>query len=185
MKMNKREWLFLANKGKVQYKDLEFEVTLCPDSDGDEIINITLFPANEYSSCAYFGNGWVKYYEDKDFDELLPAMKKAADKMKWQADIVNSDKVLKLTDLQKEDNHCNHLLKGIDDKRIYVIQYIKNKDGDITEFQVLTGSRWSGGIEPDSPININIELDGVPYMPIWNFWLNGAIYKIKEEKDNA
>ena len=35
MKMNKREWLFLANKGKVQYDDLEygemeFEVTLRP-----------------------------------------------------------------------------------------------------------------------------------------------------------
>lgn len=185
MKMDKREWLFLANKGKVQYEELEFEVTLRPDRDGDEIINITLFPANEYSDCAYFGGGWVKYYEDKEFEQLLPSMKKAAEKMKRQADIVNSVKVLKLTDLQKEDDHCNHLLKGVDDKRIYVIQYLKDSDGNIAGFQVLTGSRWSGGIEPDCPVNINIELDGTKYTPMWSFWLNGAVYKMTEEKENA
>lgn len=185
MKMNKREWLFLANKGKVQYEDFEFEVTLRTDKDGDEIIRITLFPVNKYSDYAYFGGGWVKYYNDEDFERLMPAMEAAVEKMKRQADIANSGKVLKLTDLQKEDNHCNHLLKGVDDKQTYIIQYLKNKDGNVSGFQVLTGSRWSGGIEPDYPVNINIELDGVLYTPIWSFWLDGAVYKIKEEKENA
>ena len=127
---------------------------------------------------------WVKYYEDDDYEQLLPAMQKAVEKMKRQADIVNSSHVLRLTDLHKEDNHCNHLLKGIDNKNIYVIQHLKDKDGKVFGFQVLTTSKWWGGYESDCPINIKIEIDGVKYIPVWSFWLNGAVYKIKGAKEN-
>lgn len=180
--MNKKDILSLANNGKQRYEDFEFEVITHTDNDGDEMLNVTLFPVNEYSDYAYFGGGWVKYYEDEDYEQLLPAMKKAVEKMKRQADIVNSRHILRLTDLHKEDNHCNHLLKGIDNKNIYVIQHLKDKYGNVFGFQVLTGSRWSGGIEPDCPVNIKIELDGVQYVPIWSFWLNGAVYKFRGDE---
>ena len=182
--MNKNDILSLANKGKQRYEDFEFEVITHTDNDGDETLNVTLFPVNEYSDYVYFGGGWVKYYEDEDYEQLLPAMQKAVEKMKRQADIVNSSHVLRLTDLHKEDNHCNHLLKGIDNKNIYVIQHLKDKDGKVFGFQVLTTSKWWGGYEPDCPINIKIEIDGVKYIPVWSFWLNGAVYKIKGAKEN-
>ncbi len=34
------------------------------------------------------------------------------------------------------------------------------------------------GYEEDCPINIKIEIDGVKYIPVWSFWLNGAVYKL-------
>ena len=93
--MNKKDILSLANTGKQRYADFEFEVTTHTDNDGDEMLNVTLFPVNEYADYAYFGGGWVKYYEDEDYEQLLPAMQKAVEKMKRQADSVNSRHVVR------------------------------------------------------------------------------------------
>ena len=182
--MNKNDILSLANKGKQKYEDFEFEVTTHTDNDGAEMLNVTLFPVNEYSDYAYFGGGWVKYYKDEDFEQLIPAMKEAVKKMKLQADIATSWQILRLTDLHKEDRHCNHLFKGIDNKKTFTIQHLKDKDGKVFGFQVLTTSNWWGGYKPDCPINIKIDIDGVKYIPVWSFWLNGAVYKLGGEKNN-
>lgn len=182
--MNKNDIISLVNKGKQKYEDFEFEVTTHTDSDGDEMLNVKLFPVNEYADCAYFGGGFIKYYKDEDFEQLMPAMKEAVKKMKRQADIATSWHILRLTDLHKEDRHCNHLLKGIDTKNTFVIQRLKDKDGKVFGFQVLTTSKWWGGYEPDCPINIKIEIDGVKYIPVWSFWLNGAVYKLRGESND-
>ena len=78
--MNKNDILSLANKGKQKYEDFEFEVTTHTDNDGDEMLNVTLFPVNEYADYAYFGGGFIKYYKDEDFEQLMPAMKEAVKK---------------------------------------------------------------------------------------------------------
>lgn len=178
--MNKNDFLSVANKGKQQYEDFQFEVSIRQDNDGDDIIDITLYPINEYTTEVHFGGVWLKYLKDEDFDELLPNMRKTVDKMKHQAEIITSKPLLKLKNLNKEDYHCNHLLKGVDNKKTYVMQNLKDKDGKVFGFQVLTGTRWSEGIEPDCPINVKIELDGVEYVPVWSFWLDSAIYKLNQ-----
>ena len=181
--MNKQKLLSLANKGKQMYEDFEFEVITHTDNDGDEMLQVKLLPVNKYSDPAFFGGGWVKYYEDKDYEQLVPAMKKAAEKMKQQAAIVNTPEVIHFLDTGKEDNHCNHLIKCADNGKVYVIQYLKDSNGKEFGFQVLTVCKWTGGYEPNFPINVNIELDGVPYIPIWSFWLDGAVYKLRGDEN--
>ena len=179
--MNKHEILDKANRGKQRYSDgeydFDYEVFLRYDSDCDAMISIKLYPVNEYTTSADFGGGWLKYYAEEEFATLLTSMKRIVDKMKLQETIVKSRHTLRLIDLNKEDYHCNHLLKNIDTNRKYIKQDLKSSDASRPAFQVLTCSKWYGGYEPSCPVNINIELEGKRYVPKWSFWLDSAYYE--------
>lgn len=175
--MNKQELLNLANKGAVTIDGITFEVKTHESSIGGEILNVILLPINEFSDPAYFGGGWHEYYTDEDVQELFPAMKKAAQKMEYQAQR-QKIKPIEFIDLNKEDRHCNHLIKRKDNDKIYVLQKIKDSNKNYTAFQILTANKWEQGYEPCAPINCPIILEGTIYKPIWSFWLDGAIYKL-------